>query len=72
MYRNLNAEIIRCGLSAKQIAKSLSISEQTMTNKLSGKFLFKSSEMYKIQNLYFPEIQVEYLFSYNGDENGND
>lgn len=61
MFPNLNAEMARHGLKAKELAAALSISERTVSNKLNGKTEFTLSEIKKITAL-FPNISIDYLF----------
>lgn len=48
-----------------QIAKTIGVSRQSVSKKISGKTDFRAKEMFKIQQTYFPEVSLEELF---GDE----
>ncbi len=61
-YPNLYAELARNGMSKKEFASSLGVSERTIANILSGKSEFKISELKTIVDL-FPDCSPEYLFT---------
>ena len=61
-YINLEAEMVRKGLSKKDIAEILGIRIATVYNKLSGKHPFTLDEALKIRNKHFPDFTLEYLF----------
>lgn len=63
MLRNLKAEMARKGIRAKAICQSLSISEKAMSNKITEITDFTRSEMYHIQNTFFSDFEMSYLFA---------
>lgn len=65
-YINLEAEMVRKGLSKKDIAETLGIKIATVYNKLSGKHPFTLDEAFKIKSKHFPEFTLEYLFYKEG------
>ena len=62
MYRELLGEIVKRGLSKKELAKEIGITEKTLFNKLNGKSDFTWSEIKKIRNIVAPNISLEELF----------
>lgn len=47
----LELQIKRVGITKKEIAKSLGISEQALFNKIKGETEFKASEIYKLTDI---------------------
>ena len=59
----LRAQIARQGISNRQIARELNISEQAFYNKMSGETEFKESEIKKlVQILGFTAEDVDRIF----------
>lgn len=65
MFRNLNAEMARKGLTGKQIAKAIEISQKAFSNRRTGKTDFYASEIVVIAKIFFPGLSVDYLFFEN-------
>ncbi|MCR2045524.1 helix-turn-helix transcriptional regulator [Anaerosalibacter massiliensis] len=62
MYKNLEAEMVRRGITRKDLAKSLDVRYATIIDKLKGRYSFTLDEAFKIKNKYFPTLSFEYLF----------
>lgn len=62
MYRNLEAEMARNGITRKDISSFLNVRYATVVQKLSGKYRFKLDEAFTIKKKFFPELSLEYLF----------
>lgn len=62
MYRNLEAEMIRKGITRKDISNVLEIRYGTLNDKLRGKYPFKLHEAMVIRKYFFPDLSFEYLF----------
>lgn len=62
MYRNLQAEIARKGLTSAEIAKRLGMSRNTFSRKLRGKSKFFIDQLVIIKKEFFPECSTDYLF----------
>lgn len=62
MYRNLEAEMVREGISRKDLAELLEVRYATIIDKLKGKFGFTLDEAFKIRNSFFSDLSFEYLF----------
>lgn len=60
---NLKTEIIRSKFSANKIAKAIGISPKAMSNKVTEKTQFTRDEMYAIQDKFFSEADMKYLFA---------
>lgn len=65
MYRNLLAEMTRCGITKKDLAKFLRLRYPTVVDKTNGKSRFYLDEAFKIRNHFFPDCEMEYLFLNN-------
>lgn len=63
MYRNLEAEMARHGVKRKDLAELLGVRYATIIDRLNGKYRFYYDEAYKIKKEYFPDLEIEYLFS---------
>ena len=68
MYPNLELEMFKRKISAKDLAKELHISESAMYKKLRGEFDFKLREVEKIIDI-FPQMPWRELFA-REDEQG--
>ncbi|MEX3713614.1 XRE family transcriptional regulator [Cytobacillus horneckiae] len=62
MYRNLLAEMTRCEVTKKDMAKFLRLRYATVVDKTNGKSRFYLDEAFKIRNHFFPHCEMEYLF----------
>lgn len=66
MFKNFKAELARRGLTNKEFAKLINMSQQTFSNKFLGKTDFTLSEIKKIKEILGKDVQsnltVEYLF----------
>lgn len=60
--KNLMIEMLKKNISEKEIAKVISKSTRTFKDKLKGKYDFYFSEMLAIQEKFFPEFKMEFLF----------
>ena len=62
-YANLRAEMARQKLTLKMISEKIHMNRDTLSRKLSGKSPLYLDEAFKVQKTFFPEKDVEYLFS---------
>ena len=62
MYKNLEAEMARLGISRKDISRLLNVRYATIIWKLNGKSRFFYDEAIAIKKTFFPTSNVEYLF----------
>lgn len=62
MYKNLKAEMARSSILGKDIAKALGTRQATISSRLTGKTEFSYREAKKIKDIFFPHIELEYLF----------
>lgn len=65
MFRNLELEIFRTGLSKKEIAAALDMTYNTFLLKLSGKAYFTLDEAMKLKDLLKTDLSIEELFDRN-------
>lgn len=63
MYGNLKAEMARHEISTTDIASAIDVTDRTAKNKLTGKTEFLFSETIKIRDSFFPNWDIEKLFS---------
>lgn len=68
MFRNLKAEMARDALTGRGIAESIGITEKSFSNKMLGKSEFTRAEMFKIQELFFENLALEYLFRWDNQD----
>lgn len=62
MYRNLEAEMARAGVSQFQLAKELGITPTTMSLKLNEKSNLTLQECVKIKRFLGADESIDYLF----------
>ena len=62
MYRNLEAEIIRNNLNKALIAETIRKTVVTLNQKINCNYPFTYDEALDIQEKYFPELEIKYLF----------
>lgn len=66
MYSNLNAEMMRAGLTRGEVARRLGKSTSSLSNKLNGKAKLSIDEAFEIshllQSILGLELPLEYLF----------
>ena len=66
MYRNLEAELRRLGVLRENIAEVLGINIATVSAKLTKPGRLRLDEAITIQETFFPELDLKYLFDYPG------
>lgn len=64
MFRNLEAEMIRAGITKEKLSKELGISNKTLYNRLSGYADWSMEEMKKTQAIINISLQQEYTLDY--------
>lgn len=62
MYRNLEAELARKGISRADIADALGVAVATVSEKLNNAGRMKLGEAMTIRDTFFPNMTVDYLF----------
>lgn len=62
MYRNLEAELARQGITKTDVAKELGITLGTLSLKLNGKYKLTLPEAIKIKKILNVDLPIEYLF----------
>ena len=62
VYNNLRAEMARYHLTIQSMAAGLKMNRDTLSRKLSGKSPLYLDEAFKIQRMFFPDLDVSYLF----------
>jgi transcriptional regulator with XRE-family HTH domain len=62
-YANLRAEMARKDISVKKIAEAMNKSVAKISKNLNGySGDFTISEAFKIRELFFPDLEIDYLF----------
>lgn len=62
MFRNLEAELSRKGMSKKELSEKVGIEYKTLLNYLSGTTNINLKAMLLIKRKVFPEFTIDYLF----------
>ena len=62
MFKNIELEIFKSGLSKKEIAAELGMTYNTFLLKLSGKAYFTLDEAMKLKAILKSELSIEELF----------
>lgn len=62
-YSNLKAEMARNNITGETISQFLEIHRNSFYNKVNGDSSFSVNEAIKIQNKFFPDLELDYLFS---------
>ncbi len=63
IYSNLSGEITKRGIKKSAISSALGISDRAFHNKLCGITKFTWPEVCKIQQVFFPDLDKDYLFA---------
>jgi transcriptional regulator with XRE-family HTH domain len=62
VFRNLEAELSRKGMSKKELSEEVGIEYKTLLNYLSGTTNINLKAMLLIKRKVFPEFTIDYLF----------
>lgn len=62
-YSNLVGEIAKRKIKKYTIAQALKLHNNSFRNKLYGKTSFSVDEAIQIQEKFFPDLEIKYLFS---------
>lgn len=62
-FDNLRAEMSRKNIGILDMAKGLGCNRDTLSRKLAQKSPLNLDEAFMIQRLFFPELDVKYLFA---------
>lgn len=65
---NLKAEMAKRDITIEEIAKTLGIHRNSVANKLNGITPFTVEEAFKIQAVFFPDLELKYLFKAESQE----
>lgn len=63
MYANLEGELRKKKITRQKMAKDMNLNVSTISRKLTEEGRLKLKEAYEIRDLYFPDMQIEYLFA---------
>ncbi len=63
MFPNLRAEMARKNITIKEIAEFLGKTDSWLDNRISGKASLPIIDGVRLRNKFFPEIDIEVLFS---------
>ena len=59
---NLRGELAKRRVSIEDIANLLGVDRNTVANKLNGKSAFSIDQAMKIQEAFFPDLELRWLF----------
>lgn len=62
-FKNLKAEMARNSITIKEIAESIGVTRDTLSNKLKRKTPIALDEAFAINRIFFPEQDIHYLFN---------
>jgi transcriptional antiterminator len=62
VYKNLLAEMARTDVSNHMLAEKLNLTDKSIRNKLNGITGFSWQEVKNIHKLFFPTLDIQYLF----------
>lgn len=62
MYKNLKQEMESKGITIKALAAAIGVQYQAVSLKISGESDFWFTEAQTIRDVFFPGMQLEYLF----------
>lgn len=65
-YNNLRAEMARKGITLQEIAQECNYNRDTLARWLSQKSDISLHDALKIQETFFPNLDIRYLFEKNG------
>lgn len=69
IYSNLRAEMARHHLTIQSMAAGLKMNRDTLSRKLSGKSPLYLDEAFRIQRMFFSDLDVSYLFRQDVNDN---
>jgi hypothetical protein len=61
--KNFKAEMLRHGVTVRDIQNALACSEKTARNKISGESEFGIAQAIMIRDMFFPGMRLEYLYA---------
>lgn len=62
MYRELLGEMLKRGITRKELADKIGVSDKTIRNKICGRTDFSWSEIKAIRDIVAPDFGLEELF----------
>ncbi|QBP06976.1 helix-turn-helix domain-containing protein [Virgibacillus phage Mimir87] len=68
MYKNLEGEMARKGITKAYMAKKFNMRYPTLVDKLNGKYRLYFDEAIQIKDEFFPEYNLDYLFATEKEE----
>lgn len=63
MFSNLRAEMARQRVTIQEVANAIGVGRDAASQKLSGKTPITLADAFKIEQKYFPDYDVRYLFA---------
>lgn len=68
MFKNLEAEMVRYGVSNQDLADCIGVNERTMRSFRACSSKISWEDAQKIRNKFFPQFRLEYLFHITNEE----
>lgn len=67
---NLKGEMAKKGVTIEEVSKLLGIHRNSVANKLNGDSSFTIEEAFKVHDVYFPQMSLNYLFETETTQEG--
>lgn len=64
MFRNLEAELRRAGISRKELAEKVGCNQGTLSLKLNGKSIVTLPEAMRMKKVIYDALQMEFTLEY--------
>lgn len=68
MYKNLEKEMKSRGIKREQLVDLLEIAYNTVSGRINGDTRFYLDEALKVKKVFFPELEIEYLFNFSEED----
>ena len=69
-YQNLKAELVRSGITQRNVAEFLGMSEKNLSLKLSERVPMTMAEAKAVRDKFIPDATLDYLFASDGKAAG--
>ena len=63
MFNNLEGELRKRNITREKMSVDMNMNISTISAKLNNADRFKLAEAFKLRDLYFPNMEIDYLFA---------